>query len=556
MKNGKALLALSCATLTCVHQACQTLARLVNKNHVLVWYFNLCLENWYYNSKDAERLNEASKFPSRNVMVGKTIVVVGGGIAGICCLEAIINEQCVDDTLILITDSRIIKRVRNFDTPYKLETCDVLTEDIRSLLDSRTRDLDLKLIVGTVQTLDVSKKVILYHTYDSESEDWQKLEQPYDLLCLCHGAKPIQLHYSQKGSNLEVDRRVIVLRDTDTVDDFRKKLQDCRRLVLVGNGGISLELAYRVSNCEKTWIVRDETIGCNFFDSGAAKFLLDSISADQTRSEKTKISYSTTKAELASTKFNYGPALGPNWSQNFELVGNDLSSHKLDIFYKDQVSEIVHRANTEYPLQVLTRKKKEIDCDLVVTGIGVEANHIPIIGSNLETSSSNGGILIDEQMRTSINGIYAAGDVVSCERWTHREHWLQMRLWTQARQMGYYAGKCLVNHLRSQDPTVYFQFDCFAHSTSFFGYKLILLGRYNGQACDSGDNLDVIVRVDPGKEYLKVIIKDDKIYGAVLVGDTGKEDMLENMILDGLHVDEAVRDSLLNDTIEIDDWYD
>lgn len=489
-------------------------------------------------------------------MVGKTIVVVGGGIAGICCLEAILNEQNVDDTLILITDSRIIKRVRNFDTCSTLESCDVVIEDIQALFDSRTRNLDLKLIVGSVHSLDVSRKIILYHSYSLEPGDRQRLEQPYDLLCLCHGAKPVQLHYTQKGSNLEVDQRVIVLRDTDTVEEFRKKLQDCRRLVVVGNGGISLELTYKVSNCEKVWIVRDESIGCNFFDSGAAKFLLDSISADHTKSEKTRISYSTTKAELANTKVSYGPALGPNWSQNLKLLGNDLSLHKLDIIYKDEVNDIVHRADRDYPLQVLTRNKKEIDCDLVVTGVGVEANHIPTIGSDLETNSSDGGILIDEQMRTSISDIYAAGDVVSCERWTHREHWLQMRLWTQARQMGYYAGKCMVNHLRGQDPTIYFQFDCFAHSTSFFGYKLILIGRYNGQTRDSSDNLDVIVRVDPGKDYLKVIIKDDKIYGAVLVGDTGKEDMLENMILDGLRVDEALKDSLLNDTIDIDDWYD
>lgn len=48
-------------------------------------------------------------------MSRRTIVVVGGGIAGISCLEAIINQHNTDGTLVLITNSRIIKRVKNHD---------------------------------------------------------------------------------------------------------------------------------------------------------------------------------------------------------------------------------------------------------------------------------------------------------------------------------------------------------------------------------------------------------------------------------------------------------
>lgn len=488
--------------------------------------------------------------------MAKTIVVIGGGVAGISCLEAITNERNVDDVLILITDSRIIKRVRKLDTNSRLENYDVVTEDVQSLLESKNEKVDLKCIIASVLEINVPDKKISYRPLDNKSVINETLEQSYDVLCLCHGAKPLRLRYSQNPSDPEVDKRVIVLRDTNTVEELKRKLKDCRRLAIVGNGGISLELVHRVSSCEKVWIVRDGSIGSTFFDSGAAKFLLDSLSDGPSEPKKT-ISYGTTLVESANKPINYGPALGPNWTQDSEFRGKKLNrKHELNIIYNDEVRDIVFNPDEEYPVLIKTRCDKEVACDLVLTGIGVEANNITTVGAVLEKSCLSGGILIDEQMRTSISEIYAAGDVVSCEQWAHNELWFQMRLWTQARQMGYYAGKCIVSHLRNQDPSIYYQFDCFAHSTSFFGHKLTLLGRYNGEMCDSGDDLDVIVKVEPGKKYIKVLIKEEKVYGAVLVGETGKEDMLENMILDGLRFDEALKDCLLDDTIDLDDWYD
>ena len=48
----------------------------------------------------------------------------------------------------------------------------------------------------------------------------------------------------------------------------------------------------------------------------------------------------------------------------------------------------------------------------------------------------------------------------------------QMRLWTQARQMGAYAAKCMVAHSQGTAVTMDFCFELFAHVTKFFGYKV------------------------------------------------------------------------------------
>lgn len=49
---------------------------------------------------------------------------------------------------------------------------------------------------------------------------------------------------------------------------------------------------------------------------------------------------------------------------------------------------------------------------------------------------------------------------------------LQMRLWTQARQMGWYAGRCMAAHALSEKIELDFCFELFSHITKFFNYKV------------------------------------------------------------------------------------
>lgn len=55
-----------------------------------------------------------------------------------------------------------------------------------------------------------------------------------------------------------------------------------------------------------------------------------------------------------------------------------------------------------------------------------------------------------------------------------------MRLWTQARQMGWYAGRCMAAHVLSEPIELDFCFELFSHITKFFNYKVrdvVLKGR-------------------------------------------------------------------------------
>ena len=50
-----------------------------------------------------------------------------------------------------------------------------------------------------------------------------------------------------------------------------------------------------------------------------------------------------------------------------------------------------------------------------------------------------------------------------------------------------------------------FSFEMFAHSTKFFGFKVVLLGLFNAQGMDQAD-YEVLLRVTKGKEYVKAVM--------------------------------------------------
>jgi small subunit ribosomal protein S18b len=89
--------------------------------------------------------------------------------------------------------------------------------------------------------------------------------------------------------------------------------------------------------------------------------------------------------------------------------------------------------------------------------------------------------------------------------------------------------------------------------THFFGYKVVLLGLYNGQTLDG--QYEVLLRVTKGMEYIKLVMKDGKMQGAILIGETDLEEMCENLILNQLDLSDYGED-LLNPDIDIEDYFD
>jgi 3-phenylpropionate/trans-cinnamate dioxygenase ferredoxin reductase subunit len=88
---------------------------------------------------------------------------------------------------------------------------------------------------------------------------------------------------------------------------------------------------------------------------------------------------------------------------------------------------------------VRTKSGREIECDTVVIGAGVHPETSLAEKAGLEVDN---GILCDSTLRTSVEGIYAAGDVCSYDSEIHGRR-LRVEHWDVAMQQGQHAAKGL-----------------------------------------------------------------------------------------------------------------
>ncbi|CAH6778455.1 pyridine nucleotide-disulfide oxidoreductase domain-containing protein 1 [Phodopus roborovskii] len=490
-----------------------------------------------------------------------TFVVVGGGIAGVTCAEQLAVNFPAEDIL-LVTASPVIKAVTNFKQVSKvLEEFDV-EEQPSTVLENRFPNI--KVIESGVKQLKSEEHCIF--TEDGHQHVYKKL-------CLCAGAKPKLI--------CEGNPYVLGIRDTDSAQEFQRQLTKAKRIMIVGNGGIALELVYEIEGCEVIWAIKDKAIGNTFFDAGAAEFLTSKLMSEKSEA---KIAHRRTIYTIEGAKDenrskakadNVGSALGPDWHGGLNLKGPEEFSHSIHIETRCEVKNIYLQEEFKitkkkpltfpkhqdkpvtvdketWPVYVELSNGKIYGCDFIVSATGVTPNVHPFLHGNNFDLGEDGGLKVDEQMRTSLPDIYAAGDIcTAC--WQPSPVWQQMRLWTQARQMGWYAAKCMAAATSGHSIDMDFSFELFAHVTKFFNYKVVLLGKYNAQGL--GSDHELMLRCTRGQEYVKVVMQNGRMMGAVLIGETDLEETFENLILNQMDLS-SYGENLLDPNIDIEDYFD
>jgi len=531
----------------------------------------------------------------RRVEDEATFVVVGGGIAGVSCAE-ILSVLCPSEKIILLTSSPVIKAVANLSHLTKLLAAFDVQEETAADFESKHKNL--KVIVSPchpVTRVNPATKTV--------ETSGGKL-YGYGLLCLCHGARPKLINESSTCPY------VLGIRDTESVRQFQERLSGARRIVIVGNGGIATEMVHELESVDIVWSVKDDAIAANFIDAGCAEFFSSSINrttpeeggggagSDTVPVKRHKYSVFEAASSIvtpSTTKSSSGGgALGPDWHYRIATKGlkNSDEGKKVQVEYGTEIQSLsgdrvkfrpedfeeitIYNEEDErsWNVYVELTNGKVVGCDFVVSATGVQPNgdSISIVNEG-ETDQSfhishDGGIVVNEQMETNVEGIYAAGDVCHAGWVANRDgqldstpsskHWFQMRLWTQARQMGLHAGQCMQVAWESQGEEkrdLDFSFEMFAHSTKFFGFKVVLLGLFNAQGMDQAD-YEVLLRVTKGKEYVKAVMsKDGRMQGALLVGETDLEETFENLILNQMDLS-AFGVDLLDPNIDIEDYFD
>ena len=186
------------------------------------------------------------------------------------------------------------------------------------------------------------------------------------------------------------------------------------------------------------------------------------------------------------------------------IVQRKMEEAGVEVITNNEVVEITGKGNVA--TGVVLRDKKKIKCDLVIVAIGV----IPNIGFIKDSGIKiNRGIVVDERMETNLKGIYAAGDVAEALNMLINEK-MPIPIWPLAYRQGGIAGDNM-----SGGSQVY-KGGFPMNSIEFPGVPTISIGIIEPR----GEGYESIIKNDAANgNYKRIIIKNERLVGAILVGD-------------------------------------
>jgi 3-phenylpropionate/trans-cinnamate dioxygenase ferredoxin reductase subunit len=174
---------------------------------------------------------------------------------------------------------------------------------------------------------------------------------------------------------------------------------------------------------------------------------------------------------------------------------------------------------------VLTKSGRAIECDAVVVGAGVRADAMLAQRAGLEVGD---GIVCDSKLRTSAEGIYAAGDCCSYDSVVHGRR-LRVEHWDVAMQQGMHAARNMLGEERDYDVVPYF----FSDLADWASLEYVGPAHEWDEEVWRGDR-------DAG-EFSVWYLKDGRVAGCLGVGRP--EDLAEarRLLADGVDVSAAKR---------------
>lgn len=222
-------------------------------------------------------------------------------------------------------------------------------------------------------------------------------------------------------------------------------------------------------------------------------------------------------------------------SATFDRKASDLVEKKLkevgcEIRAKTTVGEILGKEKVE---GVVLQDGTRLDCQMVIFAIGVRPNSEIAKNAGLKV---NKGIITDGRMRTSAPDIYAAGDVAEAYDSLLGVN-RQIAIWPTAYWQGAIAGA----NMTGKDERYGGAFAM--NSVEICGLPTISVGITDPK--DPG--YEILERYNGEKlVYKKIVLRDDKVVGAIFIGKIDRAGIFTNMIKEKIDVG-TFKNSLLND---------
>lgn len=199
------------------------------------------------------------------------------------------------------------------------------------------------------------------------------------------------------------------------------------------------------------------------------------------------------------------------------IIRAELERHGLSVQVGVEVSALESDSRGRVARALLS-SGESLPCQLVVVGKGVRPS-VNFLGQ--DRVRIDAGILVDDHLQTSVEGVYAAGDVAEHFDIARSERWVNA-IWPVAVEMGRIAGMNMAGR------SVRFRGSLSRNVIRIFDRDVLTTGLVNpppASACK------VMALHDPGRRtYRKLVFRDEYLVGAALVGGIEQGGVLMNVI--------------------------
>ncbi len=201
-----------------------------------------------------------------------------------------------------------------------------------------------------------------------------------------------------------------------------------------------------------------------------------------------------------------------------EVVKKRLEENGIEAILDSQVSEIVGNEK----VNGVAVDKGKIECDTVVIAVGVSPNIDIVKGTEVRT---NAGIIVDEKMRTSVEDIYAVGDVVETIDIVTKERRVNA-IWLNAVKQGRVAAYNLLGIEKEYEGSDRF------NVVDIFGLPIVTIGHLL-------PDCEELVTQDK-----KVALKDNRVVRLAFIGDIKNAGVILSLMRKGTDISERITKNL------------
>ena len=322
-------------------------------------------------------------------------------------------------------------------------------------------------------SLHLEEKVIEGNTDKKEVVSEKGKKYPYDLLLLAMGG------YAFVPPITGVEKRgVFTLRSMQDAIRFKEFMGNVKQAILVGGGLVGLE-------------------------TGGALL----------------------KKGINVAVIEHNPWILPRQTdpEGSKILQGRLEQMGFSFYLKGQSEEIIGKDRVE---GLRLKDGRTIDGQMVIISAGVRPNTALATALGLEVKN---GVVVDDQMRTKKEGIFAAGDVAE-----HRGR--VYGIWPAAQRQGETAGTNMAGGNGLYQGTVV------SNTLKVVGINLTAAGEI-----DPEGKLECVVKSDREKcTYCKVAFKEDRIVGCILLGNVKGAAEIMNAIEKKIKIKES-KDSILEE---------